>query len=70
MLSCKEVTELCSAELDRALRLGEKVSLHTHLIMCTGCSHYRKQMKTLRQVMRAYAEGRGVGGDPNPDARE
>ena len=47
MLNCKEVTEVCSAEMERPLRLGEQVSLRTHLMMCTGCSEYRRQLKTL-----------------------
>lgn len=57
MLSCKEVTEVCSAEMERPLKWGEQVSLHTHLMMCSGCSHFRKQMKTLRQAMQTYADG-------------
>lgn len=63
MLNCKEVTEVCSVEMDRPLRLGERVSLHTHLMMCTGCTQYRKQLKTLREVMRAYAQGRAAAID-------
>jgi hypothetical protein len=66
MLNCKEVTEVCSAEMDRPLRLGEQVSLRTHLMMCTGCTEYRRQLKTLRQVMQAYADGKAIaeGADP------
>lgn len=60
MLSCKEVTEVCSAELERPLKLGEKLSLRTHLMMCTGCSNYRKQLKTLQEVTRAYADGKAA----------
>lgn len=63
MLSCREVTEVCSAEMERPLKLGEQVSLRTHLMMCTGCTQYRKQLKTLREVMRAYAEGRAAAID-------
>ncbi len=63
MLNCKEVTEVCSAEMDRPLRLGEQVSLRTHLMMCTGCTEYRRQLKALRQVARAFAEGLSVGDD-------
>ena len=70
MLNCKEVTELCSAELDRQLRLGEKVSLHTHLMMCSGCANYRKQVTALRQVMQAYAEGRGVSAETGPESSD
>lgn len=57
MLSCRQATEVCSAEMDRRLKLREQVSLRAHLMFCTGCTNYRRQMKTLRQVMRAYAEG-------------
>lgn len=64
MLSCKEVTEVCSAELERPLRLGEQVSLRAHLMMCTGCTNYRKQLRTLRQVMQAYAEGKAPADEP------
>lgn len=67
MPHCREVTEICSAEMERPLRLGERVGLHTHLMLCTGCSRFRKQLKTLRQVMQAYAEGRSVAGEPGAD---
>ena len=57
MLNCKEVTEVCSQEMERPLVLREKVSLRAHLMMCSGCTNFRRQMKTLRQVMQAYAGG-------------
>ena len=60
MLSCEKVTELCSQELERELGLGEKMSLRTHLMMCSGCSNFRKQMGVLRQLSRTYAEGRAL----------
>lgn len=64
MLSCREMTEVCSAEMERPLRLGEQVSLRAHLMMCAGCANYRKQMKTLRRIMKAYAEGNATAVDP------
>lgn len=60
MLSCREVTEVCSAEMERPLKFGEKLSLRTHLMMCAGCTNYRKQMKALRMVMQAYADGKAA----------
>lgn len=57
MLNCQEVTELCSQEMERPLRMGERLSLGTHLMMCTGCTNFRKQMKALRLVAQTYAEG-------------
>ena len=70
MLNCRQVTEVCSNELERPLGIGEQVSLRTHLMMCTGCSNYRKQLKTLRQVMQAYAEGKAVTHESRSDASE
>lgn len=57
MLKCVEVTELCSLELERPLRLGEQVSLRAHSMMCAGCSNYRQQLKLLRAAARSYADG-------------
>lgn len=64
MLSCRQVTELCSQELDRQLGLGERVSLKAHIMMCSGCANYRRQLFTLREVARAYAEGRAAAALP------
>jgi hypothetical protein len=64
MLSCREVTELCSAEMERPLGVGERVSLRTHLMMCSGCTQFRRQMKLLREAMRGYAEGRAPSTEP------
>lgn len=68
MLTCMEVTEVCSVEMERPLKLTEQLSLRTHLMMCTGCSQYRRQMKTLRQVAEAYAQGKAVLGESEDDA--
>jgi predicted anti-sigma-YlaC factor YlaD len=63
MLNCHEVTQLCSQELERPLGLWERVSLRAHLMMCDGCSNFRDQMGSIREAMRAYAEGRAPSGD-------
>lgn len=68
MLSCREVSAVCSAELDRPLSLGEQVSLRTHLMMCSACTNYRKQLKQLRQAAQRYAEGNSVSEKPSSDA--
>lgn len=60
MLNCKETTELCSQEMERSLGLGERMSLLTHLMMCSGCTNFRKQMKALRRVAQTYAAGGAV----------
>jgi putative zinc finger protein len=52
MLSCKEVTHLVSAGLDRKLGFVERVRLRLHLAVCDGCSHFTKQVKFIRKAMR------------------
>lgn len=65
MLKCKEVTELCSQEMERPLQWGQSLSLRTHVMMCSGCSNFRKQMTVLRDIARAYAEGHAVAAAPD-----
>jgi hypothetical protein len=64
MLNCRKITELCSQELERRLDVGERVSMHTHLMMCTGCTNFRQQLKFLRRVAKEYADGRGGPAGP------
>lgn len=63
MLNCRQVTELCSREMEQPLGLREKLALRTHLMMCAGCTNFRQQMDVLRQAMKAYAEGQAVTSD-------
>jgi hypothetical protein len=70
MLNCKEVTELCSQEMERPLRLGERFSLGTHLMMCNGCTNFRRQMKALRFVAHSYAAGGAALIPPSPGEPE
>lgn len=70
MLNCREVTQLCSRELDERLTLGQRLSLRVHLLMCIGCSNFRRQMFTLHDAARRYAGGEAVSTsedrDPGP----
>lgn len=60
MLSCKQVTELSSRELEQPLRAGEKLQVITHVMMCAGCRNFRRQLLTLRRAARDYADGRAA----------
>lgn len=42
---------------EHRLKLGEKVSLKMHVMMCSGCRNFGEQMHTLRKITRAYVEG-------------
>lgn len=55
MLSCKEVARLISESLDRKLAWHERVQLRIHLLLCSSCSSFRKQMQFLRRAARSCA---------------
>lgn len=57
MLNCQTVTRLYSESQERPLTLQERMSLKMHVLMCSGCRNFGKQMQTLRQAARAYAKG-------------
>lgn len=50
MLTCKHATKLMSQSQDRPLELKERVSLKFHLMMCSGCTNYNKQMEFIRKA--------------------
>lgn len=56
MLTCKEVTHLLSEGQDRKLTVGERVRLAMHLMICEGCSNFRKHMDFLRTACRRYID--------------
>jgi hypothetical protein len=57
MLSCKEATELMSQEQDRPLSLAERLGLRLHMLICSACSNYRRQMSVLRAACRRFGGG-------------
>jgi predicted anti-sigma-YlaC factor YlaD len=52
MLNCRQATELMSQRMDRKLGLAERLSLRMHLMMCSGCRNFGRQMSFLRQALR------------------
>lgn len=52
MMNCQQATELMSQAQDRPLSLGERLGLRLHLLICTGCSNFRRQLEVLRQACR------------------
>lgn len=58
MLNCKEATALMSQGLDRHLGRGERLRLRLHLMMCSACTNYRRQMNVLRMACLRLS-GRG-----------
>lgn len=63
MLNCRNVTKLCSEELERDLSLQERIGLRMHLLMCGACRNFRDQMRFLRAAFRRFSSGRAPHSD-------
>lgn len=57
MLSCKDVSVLLSQARERRLGLWERVGLELHLMMCKGCTNFRKQLDFISAALRRYGRG-------------
>lgn len=60
MMNCQQATRLLSEAQERQLSLGEKWALKFHVMMCSGCRKFSRQMNTLRDIARDYAKGPGA----------
>lgn len=54
MLTCKEATQLLSQQQDRPLAWQERLRLHLHLLVCTACSNFRRQIDFLGHASRQF----------------
>ena len=67
MLNCQGATRLLSEAQEQKLGLQERMALQMHLVMCSGCRNFGKQMHTLRQITRAYVQGADERADKKDD---
>lgn len=58
MYSCKEVSEIVSESMDRALPFYQRALMRMHLLICKYCSRCREQFETIRAASR-YEELHG-----------
>jgi predicted anti-sigma-YlaC factor YlaD len=61
LLSCKKVSKVASASLDRKLSGYERSSFEAHLLICPPCRRNRKQMEVLEKMLRGSALQEGQG---------
>jgi hypothetical protein len=55
-LTCNETHRLVTEQLDRDLPLGERLRVRLHLIACTSCTRFNRQMQFLREAMKRVGE--------------
>lgn len=46
MLTCKEMTELCTDYLEGRLPFMQRLKFRMHIAMCKNCRAYLRQMRT------------------------
>jgi hypothetical protein len=51
MRTCKDISELVSASLDRDLSFSRRLGVRLHLLMCKPCALYERQLLTLRTIL-------------------
>ena len=56
MMNCKQATQLMSQSQDRELSRAERIRLKLHLLLCSGCTHYNKQLRLVRKAMQALKD--------------
>ncbi|MGQ0546384.1 MAG: zf-HC2 domain-containing protein [Betaproteobacteria bacterium] len=54
-LTCQEATRMMSGGQDRSLGPGERLRLRAHLLVCSGCAAFEKQLEFLSKVLRRLA---------------
>ena len=52
MLSCKELVAHSSDYLDGQLRLCERISVRSHLALCSHCRRFIRQLRLSQAVLR------------------
>lgn len=54
MRSCREISALVSQALDRDLSLRERVAVALHLLLCSHCQKFKRQMLFMRKAAGRY----------------
>jgi hypothetical protein len=70
--SCRDVSRLQSAATQQSLSQGQRIALKFHLLVCSWCRRYGKQVGFLRKLAHEH-ERDGTGPTPpslSPNARE
>jgi hypothetical protein len=57
MLSCKQASALLSQAQERRLGWRERFVLRLHLLLCDGCTNFRKQLDLMRMLIKRYRDG-------------
>ncbi len=56
MLSCKQATYLASQAQERTLTRREKMQFKVHLMVCSGCRNFNKNINNLHNLMQQFKQ--------------
>jgi len=66
-LPCRDITALVSRSLDEELSFGERFAARLHVLYCSACRRYRRQLRLLHELLgRAGDGGRDAVSVPLP----
>ena len=56
MLTCKQASQLLSQSMDRRLSRRELIGLRLHLMLCSMCRRFGRQIAGIRFVVRRFRQ--------------
>ena len=56
MLHCDKVSKHISDSMDKKLTLWQRAGVRIHLMMCSHCARFSRQLQRVRQMSRDGAE--------------
>ena len=66
MLSCRESSKLLSERMERPLRMGERLTLRFHTMMCKACTRVEAQLLIIRKGVAEYPVPKKTDSQPPP----
>ncbi len=68
IFNCREISKLVSESMDRELPLYQRMQVRIHLMMCSLCVRFARQMRLLRRAIHEHPE-RLAPDEAAPEAR-
>lgn len=72
-LPCRDISRLISAAQDQRLSRGERFAVRLHLLYCSACRKFKRQIRYMRETLQALQDADPVteaGPGLSPEARE
>jgi hypothetical protein len=73
--SCEDMSGLISRQMDEPLPFWSRLEIRLHLLYCSACRRYRRQLRLIREGLRQFLSGsieeeRPLGPLLSPAARD